>query len=884
MPLLTKVRSFLRNRFSSRRVDVDLDQEVRSHLEMLIDENIRAGMPPHEAQRAAHIELGGVEQVKEQVRDARIGAFFDSLLQDLRFALRQLRRSPGFAFTAVLILALGIAANVIVFGILEAFVLRPLDVPHADRVMDLQPRDGGPFLSYPEMRDVRDGNSVFSAVAAVEAQEFGLEYNGVTRPVWGCEVSGQYSEVVGIKPFLGRLLDRSDDDHPGASDAAVLSWPAWNSDFGADPNIVGKTVRIDKHPYTIVGVTPESFHGTEKFGQSDICVPMANQASLDGIAWLESRSHKNLFTIVRTKDGVTMPQAQAELNTIAARIARQYPQEEEGLAYKLARPGLIGDFLGGPVRGFLAGVMVLAGIVLLAACANLGGLFAARTADRAREIAIRMAIGASRWRILRQIIVEALVISIFGGVCACILAWMALSGLATWQAPTTFPIKFLAAMPQPSLVLIAFLISMLAGVLFGVMPLRQIFKADPNASIKSGGNQFSAGRRWPLRDVLLAAQIALCCVTVTAAFVSLRGLGKALTMDLGFNPKNVVRTEFDLSQAGYSVDAADRFQRQLLQRVSQLSGVEAAGYASTTPLSLYQVVTAVFSQQATDFRPTNKAFDSYFYHVSPGYLAASGIPLLAGRELGFADTPKTPSVAIVNQEFARRLFHSEDAVGRYFKNQSGVSIQIVGLMADGKQFTLSEDPEAAAFFPISQQGDTRISFVVRTHRDTADMIATLREVFRNLDSAVPIEESGPWNTQLGLSLFPSQVATVALGIFGAFGLLLSIAGTFGLASYTVSKRLRELSIRVALGAQAKQILSAALGRMLILLASGSVVGIVLGLAASHLLAAIVYQASAQDPFVLAAVALTTVLTGSLSVAGPVRRVLHADPATLLREQ
>jgi predicted permease len=883
MPLLVKVRSFLRNLFLSRRVDVDLDQEVHSHLEMLIEENIRAGMPPHEAQRAARIELGGIEQVKEQVRDSRTGAFLDSLLQDLRFALRQMRRSPGFALTAVLILALGIAANVIVFGVLQALVLRQLDVPHADRVMTLQPKHGGPFLAYPELRDVRDDNTVFSAVAGVEVQEFGLEANGVTRHVWGYEVSGQYFEVVGIKPFLGRLLERSDDDHPGASDAAVLSWPAWKSDFGADPNIVGTMVRIDKHPYTIIGVTPEGFYGTERFTQPDIFVPMANEASLDGVNWLESRSHKNVFSIVCIKDEVTLPQAQAGLNAIAARIARQYPKEEEGLALKLARPGMIGDFIGGPARGFLAGVMGLAGIVLLAACANLGSLFAARTADRTREIAIRMAIGSSRWRILRQLLVEALVISIFGGACASALAWMALTGLAGWHPPSRFPFKF-QVLPQPSLILVAFLISVLAGVLFGMMPLRQIFKTDPNDAIKSGGSQSAAGRRWALRDVLLAAQIALCCVTVTAAFVSLRGLGKALTMDLGFNPKNAVRTQFDLGRAGYAGDATDHFQRQLLERVSQIPGVEAAGYANTTPLSFEQSASAVFSQESVDFRPSKKAFNAYVYGVSPGYLTAAGTPLLAGRDVSFTDTPQTPPVAIVNQEFARRLFHAEHVVGRYYKNHNGVSIQIVGIMADGKHFMLSEDPEAAAFFPISQVGDTRTSLIVRTRRDTADMVATIREVVGDLDRAVPIQESGPWNSQLALSLFPSQVATVALGVFGAFGLLLSIAGTFGLASYTVSKRLRELSIRVALGAQAKQILSAALGRMLIVLGSGSVVGIVLGVAASRLLSAIVYQASAQDPFVLASVALTVLLTGSLSVAGPVRHVLHIDPANLLREQ
>ena len=870
--------------FRRKRMMEALEQEIREHIETETQDNIARGMPPEEARYAAIRKFGNVTRVQEETREVWTFVWLEQLVQDFGFALRTLRKNPGFALTAVLILTLGIAANVIVFGVIEGLALRQLDVPHADRVMTLQPKKGGPFVSYPEMRDVRDGNSVFSAVAAIEIQDFGLEANGVTRPVWGSEVSGQYFEVVGIKPFLGRLLGRADDDHPGASEAAVLTWSAWKSDFGGDSNIVGTTVRIDKHPYTIVGVTPEGFYGTEKIALSDIFVPMANQASLDGSDWLESRTYRNLFSIVRMKDGVTVPQAQAELNAIAARIARQNPKEEEGLALKLVRPGLVGDFIGGPVRGFLAGVMGLAGIVLLAACANLGSLFAARTADRTREIAIRVAVGSSRWRILRQVLVEAFVVAILGGACACGLAWMALTGLSGWHPFTRYPMKFLV-MPQPSLILVAFVISVLAGILFGVMPLRQIFKTDPNEAIKSGGNQSSAGRRWAVRDVLLAAQIALCCVTVTAAFVSLRGLSKAVTMDLGFNAKNVLLTQFDLSQAGYANDAAaDHFQRQLLERVSQIPGVEAAGYANDTPLSMAASLSSVFSQQSSDFRPPSKAFSTYDYHVSPGYLAAAGTPLVAGRDVSFTDTPNTPPVAIVNQEFARRLFHSEDAVGRYFKNRDGLSIQIVGIMADGKYFTLSEDPQAAAFFPISQKGDTRTALMVRTQRDTADMVAMIRQVVRELDRAVPIRELGPWSGQLGLSLFPSQVATVALGLFGAFGLLLSIAGTFGLASYTVSKRLRELSIRVALGAQAKEILSAALGRMLMLLGTGCAVGIVLGVAASRVLSAIVYQASAQDPLVLISVALTMVVTGSISVAGPVRRVLHIDPARLLREQ
>ena len=812
-----------------------------------------------------------------------------SLLQDLRFALRQMRRSPGFATTAVLILAIGIAANVIVIGVLQLMILRPLDVPNPERVMTFAPHVADyPIFSYPEVRDVRDGNTVFSSVAALTIQTFGLEADGVTRPVWGYIVSGQYFEVVGIKPYLGRLLDRSDDNRPGAAEGAVITFPAWKNYFASDPNVVGKTVRINKQPYTIVGVTPQGFYGTEKFLLPDVFLPMANQASLNGVSWLESRRQKMVFPIARIKDGVSLAQVQAELDTLAVRIQKQDPLEEAGLEFKLARPGMVGDFLGGAVRRFMFGVMVLAGIVLLAACANLGGLFAARTADRTREIAIRLAVGSSRWRVVRHILAEALVVSIFGGACACGLAWIALTALAKWHPPSEYPLRFTVE-PQPKLLLTALLVSVLAGSLFGIMPLRQIFNADPNDAIKSGGFQSGAGRRWALRDVLLAAQIALCCVTITAAFVSLRGLRRTLTLDLGFNPRNAVLTTFDLSQAGYSGVTADHIQRQLLERASKLPGVEAAGYSSTTNLNGDNLVPEVFSQQTTDFRPSNAAFNTFEYDVSPGYLAACATPLLAGRDVSFSDTATTPAVALVNQEFARRLFHTENAVGRYFKSSSGTSIRIVGIIGDGKQFLPSETPRAAAYFPVSQRPTAKTSLMVRIRPDPTgaaigDTVASIRKVLNDLDPAIPILTWGEWRSLLAMSFFPAQVATVALGLFGAFGLLLSITGTFGLASYTVSKRIRELSIRVALGAQARQVLAAALGRMLVLLASGSLVGLLLGIAASRVLSVIVFQATAQDPLVLAAVAFTILLSGSLAVAGPVRRALHIDPANVLREQ
>ncbi len=807
-----------------------------------------------------------------------------NLLQDLRFTFRQMRRSPGFVVTAVVTLALGIGANVASFGLLQALLFRPLEVPNAKQVMSLQRGQQGIInLSYPEVRDVQERNTVFSAVAADRVMDFGLEAEGTTRPVWGYEISGQYFEVLGIQPHLGRLLQRSDDAHPGAAQVAVISYAAWQSYFGGDSGIIGKTVRIDKHPYTIIGVTPASFYGTEKFLQPELFVPMANEAQFELFDWLQSRYTQNVWSIVRIREGITPSQVQAELDSIAAQIARQYPKEEEHLSLKLSRPGLLGDLFGSPARGFLAGIMALAGIVLLAACANLGSLFAARTADRTRELAIRLAVGSSRWRIIRQIFTEAFLIAVFGGAAGCALAWSLLTALSSWHPAINFPIR-LAVLPGHSLILVAFLISVLAGGIFSLVPLRQIFATDPNEAIRSGSSQAIAGRRWAFRDLLLAMQIALCCVTVTAAFVSLRGLAKALTMQLGFEPDNAMIAKFDLELAGYKDDAAESFQQRLLQRVSQLPGVEAASYANSLPLALDQSSWSIYPQQAVEYRPSTQSFHATVYDVSPGYFKAAGTKLVAGRDVALSDGPKTPPVAVVNGEFAHQLFHTDEAVGRYFKDGGGRLIQIIGVVEDGKYESLSESPHPAAFFPMGQQRNTATALVVRTRMDTNAMAATVRKVVHDLDPGVPIQDLSSWRKQLALQLFPARAATVALSVFGIFGLLLSITGTFGLASYTVAKRLRELSIRVALGAQARQIIAAALGRMITLVTGGLIAGLMLGIGAGKFLSAIVYHASAQDPVVLLAVVVTMLLTALLSIASPVRRALHLDPAHLLREE
>ncbi|GAC1652803.1 MAG: hypothetical protein NVS9B15_13370 [Acidobacteriaceae bacterium] len=351
-------------------------------------------------------------------------------------------------------LALGIAANVVVFGVVKTLVLQPLDVPNPDRVVTFAPREHGyPVFSFPEVRDVRDSNTVFSAVAADTIDAFGMDANGTTRTVWGYIVSGQYFDVVAIKPFLGRLLQPSDDVHPGASQAMVLSWRAWKGYFDSDPKVVGKVVRVNKQPYTIVGVTPEGFYGTEKFLEPDVFLPMANHAS-----WLESRNDKTVFPIARVKDGISLQQVQAELDTLAARMQKQNPKEEEGVAFKLATPGIIGDFLG---------------------------------------------------RAVRQVILEALLISMIGGAFACALSWTVLERLAQWHPPTDYPMHFPVA-PQRSLFLVAFLLATLAGVIFGAMPLRQIFNTDPNDAIKSGG-QIRGKALGAARRIVGSADRAMLC-------------------------------------------------------------------------------------------------------------------------------------------------------------------------------------------------------------------------------------------------------------------------------------------------------------------------------------------------------------------------------------
>ncbi len=807
-----------------------------------------------------------------------------NLLQEIRYAVRQLIKSPAFALTALLTLAVGIGANVVVFGVLNALLLNPLPVPQPERVFTVeQVRRNNPLnSSFPAYRDLRDRNHVFSELAADRVMRVGLEAQGAAQPVWGYEITGNYFRAMGIRPILGRFIDPSDEKGDHAGDVAVLSYGCWKSRFEADPNIVGKSVRINKQPYTVIGVAPGDFQGTEKMFWPEVWVPILNEAAIEGYAFLNERSDQNSWLVGRLKDGVSPQQAEADLDTIGAQLAKEYPRSDEGVKFHLSRPGFLGDMLGGPVRGFMFGVMLLAALVLLAACTNLGGLLAARTSDRSRELAIRVAIGSSRSRILRQLMAESMVVAVCGGALALLLAEALLRAITQWRPAADFPIQFLVR-PDSRLYVFALLVSILTGMLFGCMPIRQIWKTDPNHVLRSGGSEI-ASRRLALRDILLGVQIAVCCLLVTASFVALRSLQAALRTPLGFQAQGVVLANFDLHLAGYSDAEVPAIQRQLLDSVSHLPGVTLAAYSNTTPLALDQSSTRIFRADEPDVRESTRKFNASYYQVSPGYFAAAGTRMLAGREFTWHDDKSAPQVAVVNASLARKLFGTENALGKQFRANGRQPWEIVGIVEDGKYENLIEDTRPAIFYPILQSPNSSTTLVVRSTAPGAAMISAIHAAIEHVDRSIPIFAVGAWPDSLGFIMLPTMAATVALSVFGSLAVILAATGLFGMASYTVSKRLRELGIRVALGAQQAQVLKAALSRTAALLAVGSILGLVLGLAASRLLASIVYHASASDPLVLLGVAFTMALVGIISASIPARRALAIRPMELLREE
>ncbi|HVN03931.1 MAG TPA: ABC transporter permease, partial [Bryobacteraceae bacterium] len=725
------------NLFRRSRIDNDIAAELEAHMAMRTDDNIARGMSPEEARREARLMFGNPAVTRERVTAADVSLDLDNVLRDLRYAARQLWRSPGFALTAIITLAVGIGANVVVFGVLNAILLRPLNVAGADRLFQIEHQEQGNFSqSYPDYLDFRARNSTFSDMAAYRIGSAGLSSAGSTRLCWLEEATGNYFDMLGVQPALGRFFHSSDEHGPNSAPYIVLSDGFWRTHFNADPRVIGMKVDLNKHPFTIIGVAPPTFNGTEIFLWPDFWMPMVNEEQVDGFNFLTKRSAHNLFVIGALKPGFTPQQGTDNLVAVARQMTREYPSDDDGLTARLVKPGLMGDMLGGPARPFLAVIMVLALLVLVAACVNLAGIFGARAADRTRELAICLSIGSTRWRLLRRVLMEAALISLAGGIAGTLIAASLLGALTRWQPIAQFPIH-VTVLPDVRVYTTALLLTMASGILPGLLPAGQIWRTDAMQAMRSGAAPAGAIRRLTVRDVLLGTQIAVCALLVTAALVSLRGMEHALHSSPGFVPQGAVLALADMHAGGYTDKTAFPVQRRMIEEAARIPGVTAVGTIDETPLGSGGSSSPVYREGTTDRRGSNSATVAHYFSISPGYLKAAQTKLLAGRDFTWDDGPDTPKVAIVNQTFARRVFGDVAAVGRRFLWGDGKPYEVVGLIEDGKYDSLTELPQAAMFLPLAQLYASDTTLVVRSGLPAAEVAPALNRVLTGIDSGLP---------------------------------------------------------------------------------------------------------------------------------------------------
>jgi predicted permease len=874
--------------FRRRELYNDLSEEIRLHIEERTEQLMGEGMGKMEAEQQARRAFGNRTLLEERSREVWLWTTLESILADVRFALRQMRRSPGFTIAAVLTLALAIAANAVVFAVLNALILRPLNVPHAQSLYTVEHgayKDEG--FSYPDYLDLRDRNRSFDGLTAYILAPVGLDTGRNPSQAWTYEVTGNYFDALDIQPFLGRFFHNADEHGPNSAPYLVISYAYWHSHFQEDRGVVGRVVQVNKHPFTILGVAPQEFRGTLLFFSPDLWVPMIDQEQVQGMKVLDKRGMREIYMVLgHVKAGVTPAQAIADLNSVGTYFETNYPKVDADMTFSLARPSLAGDMLGPAVKEFMTGMMLLAGLILLAACANLGSLFAARAADRSREVALRLALGSSRKRILHGVFTEAVLISLVGGALGLLGSVALLRELSAWQPVPEYPL-YLPVNPDAHVYLVALLLALASGFFLGAVPTRQILRTNPYEVVKAGSSGIIAGhtgRRITVRDVLLVVQIAICGVLVTSSLVAVRGLVRSMHSNFGFEPQNAMLVDTGLSMAGYSGDRIPAMQRRMIDALATIPGVKSVGFVSQHPLGGGLSSEDVFTDQTTDLRTSNAAANAAMFEISPEYFHAAGTTLLEGRALSWDDDKNAPPVAVINQLFARKIFGSPDnAIGRYYKMEDGTRVQVVGIAEDGKYYQLTEDPRPAMFVPFLQRSSSLTCLVLRSNRDPLQLAEAIRSKLRSLDAGLPLTIQ-TWTQGLDIALFTPQVATVALGVLGGMGAMLAITGIFGMAAYSVSKRLRELGIRIALGAQRKEVLLAALGRPLKLLVLGSTAGLVLGLLAAKVLAFIVYQATPRDPLVLGGVVLAMLLLGLVATWIPAQRALSVNPAILLREE
>ena len=811
----------------------------------------------------------------------------ETLFHDLRFGFRRLIKTPGFALIAILSLALGIGANTAIFSLVNMILFRPLPVADPQEVVSVSAvgKNGEmAAFSYPNYLDFRDRNEVLSGLLVSRPAYMSLSRNGNNERVWGNLVSGNYFDLLGVKPALGRTFLPEEDKTRLSHPVVVIGHSLWQTRFGGDPSVVDSDVLINGRKFKVIGVAPAGFKGTEVIYTPEIYAPFAMQKWIEPESnYLDKRDESNMFAVGRLKPGVSAAQAEASLNLLAAQLAKDFPNENEGLKIQVVPPGFILPQLRNAMLSVSAALMGLVALVLLIACTNLANLLLARATERGREIAIRLSIGAGRARIVRQLLTESVMLAVAGGLVGMALAQWIIDSIMALKPPSGIPITLELHVDWRVLVF-SMIVSVITGILFGLVPALQATKPDLIPALKDAASQ-SGVRRSLLRSGLVVAQVAVSLLLLIAAGLTLRALQRLRVMNPGFNPENALMMNFDLSIQGYEADAGAQLRKQLLNRVESLPGAKSASITDFMPLSLNYSGTSILIEGRPQERGVN-APQAMQARVGLKYFETIGAPLVAGRDLTEQDQEGKTRSAVVNETFARKFFPGanpiENALGKQFRTSpEGQPWQIVGVARDGKYFTIGEPPQAFVWYPIGNQLAYNY-LLVRTSAKPETVIGAILGEFRNLDPNLPVTDVKTLTEHMSLSLFPARAFASLLSAFGVLALALAAIGLFGVMSYAVGQRTREIGVRMALGAGAKDIFKLVIGRGLLLTSIGVGVGLALALVGTRLISSLIYSVSVIDPLTFAGVTLLLVAVAFLACYFPARRAMKTDPMVALR--
>jgi putative ABC transport system permease protein len=882
---MAKISLRLRSLLRRERVDGELDAELRFHLDRAIAANVAAGMSREEARRFALREFGGVDQIREECAEMRRVNWLRDFAQDVRYALRMLRKSPAFTTIAVLTLALGIGANTAIFSVVYAVLLKPLPYPHPDQlvvVFEARPQDGvaREGSSYQDFREIRDQNHAFSAIGGRAGHDLTLTGHGDPFQVDTSDVTPGLLDTMGVRPLAGRTF-LPEDGKQGAVPVVILSENLWRDRFSSDPHVIGTSVNLDMRPFTVIGVMPSDFR-YPFLTSEQIWVPL-QQDPLFG-PWMVKPSLRWLGITARLKVGVSVSQAQAEMDLLSTRLANKFPAEDKGFIVQLIP---LQEQLVGSAKTPLLVLLGAVGLVLLIACANVSNLLLARATSRAREIAVRTALGAKRLRIVRQLLAESAVLGLLGGAAGVLLAYGGVHGLRS-----LIPARLtqLHAIDVDALVLaFALALSLLASAIFGLAPA--LFAADSNltSALKENASRGSeGGSRRLARGILVVAEIALATVVLVAAGLLDRSFLTLTSVNPGFDPRRVVKAEVDLPQFQYSKPAQwTAFSDELLRRLRSQPGLRDTAVAIPLPLA-NQGVTLPFDIPGGPPPRAGTSRTADYVAASPGYLHVMRIALIRGRWFDEQDRPSAPLVAVISEGLAHHYFPNEDPIGKQlafaFPPSSAPNREIVGIVGDVRDTSLGQDPPPMMYVPYAQAPFWGAEIVVRSNLRPGVVARTIRSQVGRIDKNLPITGAEAMVSAIDTTVAQPRFRAWLVGLFGAMALILAAAGIFGVISYSVACRTHEIGIRMALGASPTNVLRQILGESARFVLAGLVIGAAAALGVLRLLASMLFGVHPSDPLTFVGVALLLLSVTLLACYVPARRAMRVDPVVALRHE